>query len=255
MVTPRIGTQGIEPPPGRPRRRWIESPPGHTRRGSRLRRSGAILLAIGALPIAGCGGSSSSSTGPGGSSPSSTSATGTPVAGAARGALDGAAGRHASGPIQADVVHTGTAVQHPKRGTGGSEVNDDNPGRADSGGGTASGQLNPCTLVSRAQAQAMIGHRIEDPQEAPLGPSCIYQPVSAKSFVTMTVEAIDLSKIAPQIKHRKQLIVAGHTAYCGDYGQPTTFVAVGHGRVLSITAPCALGSQFAAAAVPRVPSL
>ncbi len=150
-------------------------------------------------------------------------------------------------------MHTGAVVQHPKRGTGGDEINDDNPGVADSGSGSATGQLDPCTLVSRAQAQAILGHPIEAPQEAPLGPTCIYQPVGARSFVTITVEAIDLAKIEPDIRGRKQLNVAGHAAYCGQYGQPTTLVAVGRGRVLSITAPCVVGARFAAEALPRVP--
>jgi hypothetical protein len=215
------------------------------RRGPRLWRSGAILLTIAAPLIAGCGGSSSTST--------STSSTAASAAGVARGVPDGSA-RHTTARIHADPVSNGVVVQRPKRGTGGNEVNDDNPGYADSGNGSATGQLDPCTLVSKAQAQSIIGHPIETPQEAPLGPTCIYQPVGAKSFVTMTVEAIDFSKLEPDIRDRRQLSIVGHAAYCGDYGQPTTFVPVGRGRVLSITAPCRVGAGFAAIALPRVPS-
>jgi hypothetical protein len=222
----------------------IESGP---RRRFGLWLLGAVLLAITAPLIAGCGGSSSPSPS------SSTGSTAVSAAAVARTTPAGS-GSHATARIHPDPVHTGTVVQHPKRGTGGSEINDDNPGYADSGNVSATGQLNPCTLVSRAQAQAIIGRPIDTPQEAPLGPTCIYQPVGAKSFVTITVEALELSKIEPEIKDRKQLVVAGQTAYCGVYGQPTTFVPAGRGRVLSITAPCSVGSRFAAEALPRVPA-
>jgi hypothetical protein len=223
---------------------------GHRREiGSCRRRKlgrwlpGAALFAgTAALLVAGCGGSSSTDA-----------ATHAQVAGVARNVSGGLAHRVA-GQIHADPVHKGLVVQRPTRGTGGSEINDDNPGRADSGNGSQPGQLNPCTLVSKAQAQAIIGHQIEAPQEAPLGPTCIYQPVGAKSFVTITLEAIDFAKLEPELRDRKQLDVGGHAAYCGDYGQPTTFVPMGRGRVLSITAPCSVGARFAGEAVPRVPT-
>ena len=54
---------------------------------------------------------------------------------------------------------------------------------------------DPCTLVSQAQAQAIIGKPIGTPQEAPLGPTCIYRPVGAKSFITMTVESTNFAAL------------------------------------------------------------
>jgi hypothetical protein len=138
------------------------------------------------------------------------------------------------------------------RGTGGSEVNDDNPAIADSGHGKSTGQLDPCTLVSRSEAQAIIGGQIAAPQEAPLGPTCIYQRVGAKSAITLTVESIDFAKVSPLVRHRVRVQVAGRTAVCGDYGRPTTFVPLSGGRVLSITAPCGIGTRLAAKALPRL---
>ena len=52
---------------------------------------------------------------------------------------------------------------------------------------------NPCTLVSRAEAQAILGRPIDTPVDAPLGPTCIYQLVGTRNLVTLTAESIDFS--------------------------------------------------------------
>jgi hypothetical protein len=157
-----------------------------------------------------------------------------------------------SGRAHADTVTNGVVTHRPMRGTGGATVNDESSGRADRGVRTAAGQLNPCTLVTQAQAQAILGRPIETPQEAPQGPTCIYQPHGLKDAITLTVESIDFAKIKPQIRHGARVEVRNHPAYCGDYGQPTTLVPLPGGRVLSVTAPCALSTRFAAAALPRL---
>jgi hypothetical protein len=123
---------------------------------------------------------------------------------------------------------------------------------ADRSGRPATGQSDPCKLVSRAEAQAILGRPIDTPVEAPQGPTCIYRPIGAKNFVTLTIESIDLAKALPRVRKRKRVDVAGRTAYCGNYGQSTTFVQLTRGRVLTVTAPCALGVRFAAKALPRL---
>jgi hypothetical protein len=141
-------------------------------------------------------------------------------------------------------------------GTGGGTANDDNRARADSGGGTAasagSAKLNPCTLVTEVQAKAIVGKPIETPQEAPLGPTCIYQSPGSKSSVTLIVESIDFAKLKGQLKKRTQVKIGKHTVYCGIYGQTATFVPLSGGRVLNVVGPCAVGIRFAAAALPRL---
>lgn len=154
-----------------------------------------------------------------------------------------------------DVVSGGVVKQRPMRGTGGNEVNDDNPSQADSGtasSGTtsAAGQINPCTFVSKTDAQTIIGKPIAAPQEAPLGPTCIYQPTDASASVTLAVESIDFAKLRPLIRKQVRVTVAGYTAYCGDYGRPTTFVPLSRGRVLNVTAPCSVGVRLAEKALP-----
>lgn len=198
----------------------------------------AALLATASLSIAACGGSSS------------TSSSGASASGANQSALGGP--HTATAGTHPDVVSNGVVVHHPLHGTGGKAINDDNPGRADSGHGTAPGQLNPCTLVSRARAQAIIGRPIAAPQEAPLGPTCIYQPRGAAETITLTVETLALSQATSQMHGRTRVQIAGHTAYCGIYGQRMTLVALTGGRVLAIAAPCAVGARLAAAALPRL---
>jgi hypothetical protein len=135
------------------------------------------------------------------------------------------------------------------RGTGGSELNDDNPGRADSGHATG---RNPCTLVSKTEAQAIIGKPLATPEEAPLGPTCIYRTPGATGYVTVAVESLDFAKIRSQLRHPIKVNIGGRAAYCGDYGQPTTYVSLTGSRVLNVTAPCGLGIRFAAKAIGRL---
>lgn len=209
------------------------------RHKSRTWLLGGTLFATAALLIAACGGSST------------THSTATAPTGQSASAEPGA---HTTAQLHRDAVSSGVHTQRPLRHTGGSEINDDNPGRADSGNGTATGQ-SPCVLVSKAQAQAIVGGPIATPQEAPLGPTCIYQPLGAKSLITLAVETVDFAKTRSQIRHLTRLTVGGRTAYCGDYGRPTTFVPLAGGQVLNITAPCALGIRFAAEALPRLPRM
>ena len=162
------------------------------------------------------------------------------------------AGDSAATRTNPDTVTNGVVTHRPAPGTGGGEINDDNPGRADSGSGTTNGRLNPCTLVSKAQAQAIIGRAIAAPVEAPLGPTCIYRTQDAKSMVTLTVESLDFSKVKPQMRNRTQLAIGGHTAYCGNYGQQVTYVPLAGGRVLNVTASCTVGARFAAKALNRI---
>jgi hypothetical protein len=159
-----------------------------------------------------------------------------------------------------DPVSSGVVTHKPFPGTGGGEINDDNPGHAVAPGSgktalrQASGQRDPCTLVSRAEAQSILGRPLATPVEAPLGPTCIYRPVGAKNLITLTVGSVDFARIRAQTRNRRRLDVGGRTAYCGDYGQPTTFVALASGGTLTITAPCAIGIRFATKAVPRLKS-
>jgi hypothetical protein len=199
----------------------------HNRRGIRLRC--AIVLGVALALTSACGGSSPA-----------RSATAPTNQSASSGLTSDAAAKAHRDTVTSEVV-----IHHPLHGTGGAELNDDNPGNADGRHAPAADQSNPCTLVSGAEARAILGKPIAPPQEAPLGPTCIYQPVGTRSFVTVAVEGSTLAQIFPHIHNRKRLEIRGHTAYCGDYGRQMTLVALSGSRVLNITAPCAVGRLFA----------
>jgi hypothetical protein len=195
-----------------------------------------IPVLAAALLVAGCGSSSST-----------RSAT---VAGA-----NNALAKSAHDPVSSGVV-----IHHAFPGTGGGEVNDENPGSAGAPGAAATevrrapGPRNPCTLVSRTEAQGILGRPIATPVEAPLGPTCIYRPVGANNLITLTVGSVDLARVRAHIRNPTQRDVGGRTAYCGDYGQPITFVPLARAGTLTITAPCGIGFHFASEAVRRLKS-
>lgn len=170
----------------------------------------------------------------------------------------GAQAKAVAGTAQTKITR-GNPVRHPAAGTGGDVANDDNPtgsdkaSRADSGGPTVQGQPNPCALVSQAKAQAFTGKQLATPKEAPLGPTCLYQVSGARTTAaTVVVETVAFSTLRPHVKGLSQSTIQGHTAYCGVYGVATTFVPLSGKRVLTITAPCAVGAKFAATALPKL---
>jgi hypothetical protein len=192
------------------------------------KRFGAALAAIGALALTGCGGSGTSDT-----SPHAQAA----VAAAER----------------AGAISTGSHTQSPLHGTGGSEVNDDNPGSADEGDQSSkTGPQLPCSLVSKARVEALVGKPVGAPQEAPLGPTCIFSSTGSGGEVTVSVQPTKLSVAASTIGHRKALMVAGRPGYCGGSGRQTTLVGLSRGRVLTIVAPCAVGRGIAVTALSRL---
>ena len=158
----------------------------------------AIALGAAMLLLAACGGSSSAHSA---ATPSGQNA--------AR-----ALGPTTTAQAQLDLVTGGVTAHRPGHGTGGAEPNDGNPGGADRAGQPATGQSDPCKLLSRAEAQAVLGRPINTPVEAPLGPTCVYRPIGAKSFVTLTIESIDLAKAMPRGRNRTRVDVAGTGAAC-----------------------------------------
>jgi hypothetical protein len=114
--------------------------------------------------------------------------------------------------------------------------------------------LDPCTLVSRSEAQAIVGQPIATPVDAPQGPTCIYRPIGGKLLITVAVQDTNFSKIQPQAQLRDEtpVSVRGHAAYCGLTGAPTLIVPLANGRFLSVTAPCPLAASLAAKALGRL---
>jgi hypothetical protein len=113
-------------------------------------------------------------------------------------------------------------------------------------------RFTPCNLVTKAQAGAIVGAPLQDPLEAPQGPTCIYRSQDGKRFVTLAVQSVPFSKLKHQMHKRQQVAVSNKTAFCGVLGQPILYVPLSGRRVLSVAAPCKVARKFAVTAVQRL---
>jgi hypothetical protein len=110
----------------------------------------------------------------------------------------------------------------------------------------------PCSLGTRSQAAAIVGAPVLQPLQAPQGPTCIYQTKRGTPYVTLVVQTVNFAKLRRQIRNARTVTVGGRKATCGTYGRPMLFLPLSGGRVLSIAAPCAMASRFAAKAAARL---
>jgi hypothetical protein len=186
------------------------------------------LLAAGALALIGCGGSEPSRPAPG--TPGNplrvtVSQPSVDVAGATGGTSEGAA-RSGGEPAYQELVERQT--RNPKE------------------------RFTPCNLVTRSEARAILGGPVRRPVEAPQGPTCIYRPKSDASMIALAVQRLDLAKIRPLMRERREITVARRSGVCGMYGQPMLYVPLSGGRVLTVSAPCDVARRFAARALPHL---
>jgi hypothetical protein len=100
------------------------------------------------------------------------------------------------------------------------------------------GQANPCALVTKAQAQRILGGRLMDPVSLPQGPTCIYRNRSSARYATISVQAREFSLLRRQLKRARRVDVADRPAYCGVHGRPMLYLSLGGGKVLSVAAQC-----------------
>ncbi len=214
-------------------------------RASELARAGTgvLLAGVAALALSACGGSSSGSS----SSAGTAGTTGT----------GSAASGHAPVQVARNVHPVPQAL-----GAGKIIPSQSSPFKARQPSGSVDDEVNasgaktldPCTLVTREEAQAILGKPVGNPVDAPQGPTCVYSVSGAKAPVTLAVQALHFSTVKPQsqLQDRITLSVAGHTAYCGVAGTPTLIVPLSAGRFLSVVAPCPIAASFAAKALGRI---
>jgi hypothetical protein len=201
-----------------------------------LRQSASSSLAVlAALSIAACGGASSSSS-------STTQLASTPVQVA-----------HPKTPIprplgvgRDQIRASRTApvkARPPQAGTDDDEINS-----------TGRKTQNPCTLLSRADVQAVVHQQVGQPVEAPQGPTCIYTPQHAKRQITVAVESLPFSEVKPQtqLQDRISLTIAGHSAFCGTSGGQRLIIPLPNDRYLAVAAPCPIAASLAAKALSRI---
>jgi hypothetical protein len=113
-------------------------------------------------------------------------------------------------------------------------------------------RFTPCSLVTRAEAAAIVGNPVTAPVEAPQGPTCIYRSRNGRDFVTLAVQAADFRALTKPMRKPQHVAVSSRTAVCGVLGQPILYVPAGPRQVLTVTGPCDVAQRFAAKAVPRI---
>jgi hypothetical protein len=222
-----------------------------------------VLPLVAGCLLAGCGGGDDNAKGPPGSASNpvvalpNPSATRTPPnelppgesAAKKRRASDGPGG--VSTPSKSTRTQHGSVAKKPAKHSG-ETATAARPQTARKQKALAAGASQPCLLVTKTQARAIVGAPIIEPLQAPQGPTCIYRTKSGKPYITLAVQTVDFAKLRKQIRHARSIPIAGRTAYCGTYGKPMLFLPVAGGRVLSISAPCAMAQRFAAKAAPHL---
>jgi hypothetical protein len=115
--------------------------------------------------------------------------------------------------------------------------------------------LNPCTLVTKAQAHAIVGATLRSEKEAPLGPTCIFTFAGRKTDITLAIESLNYAKTVRPMKKPAHLTLGGYPADCGTLGTQMLFVSLNGGKkVLNVTAPCSIAEAFARKALARLRS-
>jgi hypothetical protein len=114
------------------------------------------------------------------------------------------------------------------------------------------GAQAPCSLVSRGQAQDILGGSLQKPVEAAQGPTCIFRSNDGKRFVTLAVQTRDVDALTRQVKGRQPMEVGSRDGFCSVQGQPTLYVPLTADQVLTVTAPCLMAEELARRALRRL---
>jgi hypothetical protein len=110
----------------------------------------------------------------------------------------------------------------------------------------------PCRLVTRSQAQTILGQTVQKPVEAPQGPTCIFRSDDGKQFVTLAVQQRSVKDLMREVGKREAVKVNDSVGFCGRKGQQTLYVALSPQRVLSVGAPCEVAQEFAERAMRQL---
>jgi hypothetical protein len=111
--------------------------------------------------------------------------------------------------------------------------------------------IDPCTLVTRSEAQAVVGS-VSRPQLGLQGPTCIYQARHVKQPITLSLQRLSLSQVARLASDIHRTSVSGRKAMCMNYGGLRLLVPLSSGSVLTVGAPCKIAEDLAATALRRV---
>lgn len=142
-----------------------------------------------------------------------------------------------------DPVHSGTQAVRARPAQFGTDNDEVSP--------TGAKPIDPCSLVTAAQARAIVGGPVAR-RIGRQGPTCIYTPRHSKQLVTVAVQTTPVSAAARTSRASIRLRLAGRAAYCVNQGQLAMFVPLSGGRVLRVAAACPIAARFATAALPRL---
>jgi hypothetical protein len=118
--------------------------------------------------------------------------------------------------------------------------------------GTGIPPLNPCTLVTRAEAGKIVGQPIVGLHQAPQGPTCVYRARKTKSLITMAIQLMPFDPKKQRASDVTRVTLRGHKAYCVKRGSLAMLVPLASGHVLQVTAPCPIAAGFASKALARL---
>ena len=111
---------------------------------------------------------------------------------------------------------------------------------------------NPCSLVTKRQAQAILGAKLIDPVVVAQGPTCIYRDRASQSFATISIQSVNFSAVRRQLRRVQRIDVSDRTAYCGMHGRPMLYLPLTRGRVLSVASQCDTAARLARRASARL---
>jgi hypothetical protein len=110
--------------------------------------------------------------------------------------------------------------------------------------------IKPCKLVSSKQADNILGGNVKISEHLQ-GPTCVFSGSGRE--ITMAVMEARLKALVEEARSSRTVRIRGKRAYCVRYEKFAVLTAIGKGRVLQVTGPCAAGVRFTAAALPRIP--
>jgi hypothetical protein len=117
---------------------------------------------------------------------------------------------------------------------------------------TAQAEAHPCGLLTAAEARSILGSAVRPARQAPLGPTCIFASTAGSVLATLSIQTGSIAQVQSRVRNLARATAAGHTTYCGTFGQPTLWVALNATRMLVVAAPCPTAEALATKVLPRI---
>ena len=113
--------------------------------------------------------------------------------------------------------------------------------------------LNPCSLVSRAEAESALGLRSLQARVAPLGPSCVFVATNHKAVLSVVVNPASFAALRSQMSDLRKFSGVGWKGLCGGTrGASSLYARVNATEVLHLTGPCLSVAKLVPTALARL---